>query len=116
MHDLETEEEIETIPELIPEEKTEIKLEHGGYLFLKHNIPFLIIYRNIPRDLGTIRLAKSGASYLITGKENFSYFQNIVEQLTQRMSKRFGSYMFIEIYAGEENSSKFGNRIFLFRM
>lgn len=107
MQDLETNQKIQIIPKLIPGERTELKLENDGYLFLEHDIPFLIIYRNIPKDKGTIRLAKSGASYLITGKENFSYFQDIVEQLTRRMSKRFGSYMFIEIYAGEAESSEF---------
>lgn len=107
MPDTETKEEIEIIPELISGEKTERKLRHDGYLFLEHDIPFLIIYRNIAGDKGTIRLAKSGASYLIVGKDSFSYFQNIVEQLTQRMSKRFGSFMFIEIYTGKEDSSDF---------
>lgn len=107
MQNLQTDEEIQSIPKLISGEKTELKLNHDGYLFLEHDIPFLIIYRNIPHDKGTIRLAKSGASYLITGKENFLYFQNIIEQLTQRMSERFGSYMFIEIYTGEEESSDF---------
>lgn len=107
MQDLETEQKTQIIPELIPGKRTELKLDYDGYLFLEHDIPFLIIYRNIPHDKGTIRLAKSGASYLITGKENFTYFQNIVEQLTERMSQRFGSYMFIEIYAGEEENSHF---------
>lgn len=107
MQDIETDQELELIPKLIPGGRTELKLEHNGYLLLEHDIPFLIIYRNIPDDRGTIRLAKSGASFLITGKGDFSYFQEIIDQLTERMSDRFGSYIFIEIYAGEKDSERF---------
>lgn len=88
-------------------ERTLKKLKYGGYLSLEHDIPFLIIYRNIPNDASTIRLAKSGASYLIVGEHNFEYFHNIIKELTDKMSERFGSFLLIEIYSGPTKSTEF---------
>ena len=97
----------EIIGNLKPGERTLKKLDHGGYLFLEHDIPFLIIYRNLPNDSSTIRLAKSGASYLIVGEHNFEYFHDIVKELTDKMSERFGSFILIEIYSGPTESTEF---------
>ncbi len=95
------------IGELTPGERTVRELPNDGYLFLEHDIPFLIIYRNIPNDKATLRLARTGASYLIVGKTHFEYFQELVNQLTEKMSARFGAFILMEIYTGEPGSTEF---------
>lgn len=101
-----TEEQV-VIGELLPGKRTIKKLDYNGYLFLEHDVPFLMIYRNIPEDHGTMRLARTGASYLIVGEKNFDYFNNIVKQVTEKMSKRFGAFIIIEIYSGHKESAAF---------
>src|SRR5690625_6757175 len=49
----------EIIGDLKPGKRTIKKLKHNGYLYLEHDVPFLMIYRHIPNDSGTIRLARS---------------------------------------------------------
>lgn len=95
------------LEEMKPGERTVKELSHGGYLFLEHDVPFLMIYRNVPDDKATIRLARTGASYLVVGKDHFEYFREIVKQLTEKMSARFGSFILMEIYCGPENSTEF---------
>ncbi len=95
------------LEEMKPGERTVKELSHGGYLFLEHDVPFLMIYRNIPKDKATIRLARTGASYLVVGKDHFEYFKEIIKQLTEKMSARFGSFILMEIYSGPENSTEF---------
>ena len=72
----------ELIEDLKPGERIVKKPPHGGYLFLEHNVPFLIICRNIPNDKATLRLARTGASYLIVGKDHFDYFQEFANETT----------------------------------
>lgn len=95
------------LDELRPGERTVMELPHGGYLFLEHDVPFLTIYRNIPNDKATIRLARTGASYLVVGKENFNYFKEFIKELTEKMSARFGSFILMEIYSGHADSTEF---------
>lgn len=95
------------IGDLNPGERTVRELPHDGYLFLEHDIPFIIIYRNIPNDKATIRLARTGASYIIVGKTQFEYFQELINQLTEKMSARFGAFILMEIYSGEAGSTEF---------
>lgn len=102
----ETEKE-ELIGELLPGGKTVKQLPHNGFLFLEHDVPFLIIYRQVPNDYATLRLAKTGASYLIVGDGNFRYFQEFLNQLTEKMSSRFGSFILMEIYTGIRGSTEF---------
>ena len=95
------------ITELTPGERTVRELPHNGYLFLEHDVPFLLIYRNIPNDKATIRLARTGASYLIVGNTHFEFFKSFVHQLTEKMSLRFGSFIIIEVYSGTPGSTEF---------
>lgn len=97
----------ELIEDLQPGERTVRALPHDGYIFLEHDVPFLIIYRNIPDDKATLRLARTGASYLVVGKDHFEYFREFVNQLTEKMSARFGSFIVMEIYSGPAESKEF---------
>lgn len=98
---------MDVIGDFSPGGRTEMELDYGGYLSLEHDIPFLTIYRKTPNDKNTIRLARSTASYLIVGDDNFDYFYLILKSITEKMSARFGSFIFVEIYSGAANSSEF---------
>ncbi len=82
-------------------------LPHNGYLFLEHDVPFLMIYRQVSNDTVTQRLARTGASYLIIGDGDFHYFKNYVNELTEKMSARFGTFIIIEVYTGHAESTEF---------
>lgn len=87
--------------------RTEKELKYGGYLSLDHDIPFLIIYRSVPNDSHTARLARAGASYLILSEDHFEYFQDLITRLIEKMDKRFRAFIFIEIYTGPRDNSEF---------
>ncbi len=95
------------IGELAPGERTVRELPYNGYLFLEHDVPFLIIYRRTPDDYATLRLARTVASYLIVGETHFEYFREFVNQLTEKMSTRFGGFIMMEIYSGAVGSTEF---------
>lgn len=97
----------EYIKDLKPGERTIKELPYGGYLFLEHDIPFLMVYRQVADDNTTIRLARTGASYLIIGEKHYDYFENFLKELTKKMSAKFGSFIIMEIYNGEEDSNEF---------
>lgn len=87
--------------------KTITKLPYDGFLHLEHDVPFLMIYRKIDEDDTPIRLARTSASFLIIGTENFEYFHQLVNLLTEKMSDKFLSFIVIEIYSGASDSNKF---------
>ncbi|PVW15909.1 flavohemoglobin expression-modulating QEGLA motif protein [Marixanthomonas spongiae] len=93
--------------DLTPGERTVCPLPHDGYLFLEHDVPSLLIYRKKPNDKATLRLARSGASYLIIGEEHFDFFQEFISVLTEKMAAKFGSFILLEIFSGETNSHEF---------
>lgn len=97
----------ELIGELTDGQRTVRTLPHGGFLFLEHEVPFLLIYRKRPNDKETLRLARTGASYIILGESHFEYFREFIKQLTKKMSARFGSFFLMEIYSGAESSTEF---------
>ncbi len=85
----------------------EIELKYGGKLYLDNDRPFLIIYRKSSNDKEMIQLAESTGSYLIIENGNFEYFHSMVKNISKKMSTRFGSFIFIEIYSGPLESSEF---------
>lgn len=97
----------ELIGALADGQRTVKSLPNGGFLFLDHDVPFLLIYRKRPNDKATLRLARTGASYLIIGEDNNEYFREFISQLTARLSAHFGSFFLMEIYSGPEDSSEF---------
>ncbi len=97
----------ELIGELFDGQRTVKNLPHGGFLFLEHDVPFLLIYRKRNNDKATLRLARTGASYIILGEDNFAYFREFISTLTKTMSSRFGSFFLMEIYSGPESSTEF---------
>ena len=95
------------IPQLQEGKKTVKTLPSGGQLFLEHDVPSLLIYRDVENDTATRRLVMSGASYLIIGRENFDYYEKFILDLTAKMSKKFGSFIVLEIYSGKSGSATF---------
>lgn len=87
--------------------KTITPLPYDGYLHLEHDVPFLMIYRKVPDDAATIRLVRTTASFLIVGTENFEYYHEFVNLLTEKMSTKFRSFIVIEIYSGSSDSNEF---------
>jgi uncharacterized protein (TIGR02421 family) len=88
-------------------DRTVCPLPHDGFLFVEHDVPALLVYRKKQKDTGTLRLARSGASYLIIGEENIPFFKELLYKITQLMADRFGSYFIIEVYSGPEASNTF---------
>ncbi|WP_179377151.1 flavohemoglobin expression-modulating QEGLA motif protein [Winogradskyella wichelsiae] len=100
-----------TVKQLIPKlesgAKTVTKLPHGGFLFLEHDVPSLLIYRKKENDSGTDRLIRAGASYLVVGTASFQYYKTFIEDLTTLMSNNFGSFILLEIFTGSTGSETF---------
>jgi uncharacterized protein (TIGR02421 family) len=97
----------ELIPKLKQGERTVTSLPFDGYLFLEHDVPSLLIYRNNPDESATKRLVRGGASYLIIGTEEFDYYKKFIQDLTALMAAKFGSFVMVEIYTGAETSKEF---------
>ena len=88
-------------------QRTVTPLPHGGFLFLEHDVPSLLVYRKKPNDKALLRLARTAASYLIMGEENFEFFQDFLNELIEKMAARFGSFIVLELYQGSLGSSQF---------
>ncbi|WP_234369078.1 flavohemoglobin expression-modulating QEGLA motif protein [Brumimicrobium mesophilum] len=100
--------ETERIIAMIDKEKRTIsELPYGGFLSLEHDVPFLMIYRNIENDEGTLRLARSGGSYLIINDENFHYFYSFLNALSKKMAEKYGAFLMLELFSGPEDSKEF---------
>jgi len=93
------------IPNLNNGQRTVTDLPYGGHLFLEHDVPSLLIYRDVENDEATRRLVMSGASYLIVSNNNIDYYKKFILELTARMAKKFGSFIMLEIYSSEEQGS-----------
>tara|TARA_B100001146_G_scaffold225225_1_gene248222 strand:+ start:17346 stop:19196 length:1851 start_codon:yes stop_codon:yes gene_type:complete len=95
------------IDQITPESRTVCPLPHDGHLFLEHDVPFLLIYRKQANDNATLRLARTGASYLIIGTEQFDFFKQLLHRITERMADRFGSFLLLELFTGAPSSTEF---------
>lgn len=102
-----TSETSELLADLEPGKRTMSDLPYGGFLVLEHDVPALLIYRKKPKDKATMRLARTGASYLIIGDSHFEYFREFIKELTTKMADRFGSFILLELYKGEPASTDF---------
>lgn len=87
--------------------RTQLKLPGNGYLFLEHDVPYLIVYRKKTKDRQTMRLAKTGASYLILGKDNEDDMQAFLQELLDRMAERFRTFLVVELEKGDLGSTEF---------
>jgi len=56
-------------------------LPGGGVLHIEKELPYLIIYREIPNDPETYRMVISESSYLIIGTSDFSGYHKLLFEL-----------------------------------
>lgn len=95
------------VPELKDGQRTVCNLPEGGFLFLEHDVPSLLVYREVENDHATQRLVRGGASFLIVGKKNFKFYEAFIDDLSEKMSQKFGSFIVLEIYSGDASSKNF---------
>lgn len=91
------------------EEPLDCGLPGNGVLHLDPSLPFLWVYRltNFEADNGMLRLLKSGASYIIIGNQEFELYQELLKNISDKLSSKFNSYLLLELYLGSESSSSF---------
>ncbi len=95
------------LQDLQPGGRTVTDLPFGGYLFLEHDVPYLVIYRKKPNDRETLRLARTGASYIIFGNTGHQFYKEFLLVLIKKMAARLGAFLLFEIYAGTAGSREF---------
>ncbi|HET8737466.1 MAG TPA: tyrosine/phenylalanine carboxypeptidase domain-containing protein, partial [Pricia sp.] len=95
------------VTKLTPGGRTVLKLPEGGFLFLEHDVPYLMVYRKRKGDKKTMRLAKTAASYLILGNDTGDGVADFLEELLRIIAQRFGSFLILEIREGRINSTEF---------
>ncbi|MFC1597224.1 flavohemoglobin expression-modulating QEGLA motif protein [Planctomycetota bacterium] len=81
-------------------------LPGNGRLHVDRQLPFLCVYRRPPDsdDLGTERLVKGEASYLIApgSATHSSAVSGLVSQLGKTMLGQFGAFLVVEVWAGPD--------------
>jgi len=82
-------------------------LPGGGVLHIEKELPYLIIYREIPNDPETYRMVISESSYLIIGTSDFSGYHKLLFELSNLLSTKYKSYLLLELYSGDPSSKSF---------
>ncbi len=95
------------LKELHPGGRTVFKFPQGGFLFLEHDVPYLMVYRKRKKDKKTMRLAKTAASYLILGNDTEAGIKRFLGDLLKKMAQRFRSFLILEIQEGAMESTEF---------
>ena len=84
-------------------------LPDGGRLHIDRQLPFLIVYRRPDDrdDVGTARLVKGEASYLIapTHPKHRKQTAALISAIADSMSEVFGGFLIVEIWAGPDGAS-----------
>ena len=87
--------------------RTVKKLPNGSFVYLEHDVPYILVYQRMKKDKRTVRLVKSAASYLIlsTGdkEENISLLKTVLHLLSQK----FRTFLIIQVYEGDLHSTDF---------
>ncbi|BAO54895.1 flavohemoglobin expression-modulating QEGLA motif protein [Nonlabens marinus] len=82
-------------------------LEGNGFIHLEPALPFLFIYRTLPDDAGTRRLAKSGASHLIIGNVDAYDYSSLITQVSEAMTSKHNAFLLVDIYSGNQGITDF---------
>ena len=82
-------------------------IEGKGFIHLEPALPFLLIYRTLPKDTGTKRLVKSGASYLIIGDVSVYDYGKLITQISEAMTSRHNAFLLVDIYSGSKGATDF---------
>ncbi len=90
-----------------PGGRTVLQLPRDGFLFLEHDVPYLMVYRKRRKDKKTMRLAKTTASYLILGDDSEVAIKDFLEELLKLIARRFRSFLVLEIWEGAMDGTEF---------
>jgi uncharacterized protein (TIGR02421 family) len=80
----------------------------GGRVHIDRPLPFVCLYRQPAKaDQGTKRLVFGEASYITaSGSPEFGVqLKDLVLTVVEELSSKFGAFLIVEIWAGEENSA-----------
>jgi uncharacterized protein (TIGR02421 family) len=87
------------------------RLPHWGRLHVDRQLPFLCVYRRPTQrqDAGTDRLLLGEAAYLLaSGKPSFqSELSNLVREIAATLTRKFGSFLIIEIWSARDDDCGF---------
>jgi uncharacterized protein (TIGR02421 family) len=85
------------------------RLPGGGMLNMDRKLPYLFVYRQPPgrADAGTSQLVLGEASYLIASGMEDSEVSALVRALAETGTSEFGSFLVLELWAGDEDSRRF---------
>jgi len=95
------------LDDLKPGGRTSMKLPKGGFLFLEHDVPYIMVYRKQKKDKRTLRLAKTAVSYLILGSESETAIHDFLVELLNKMAQRFRTFLILEIREGAMDTTEF---------
>jgi uncharacterized protein (TIGR02421 family) len=86
-----------------------MRLPGGGAINIDRKLPFLLVYRQPPgrSDRGTAELVIGEASYLLAGDMPHQEVAALVRALADAGTDEFGSFMVMEVWAGEPGSRAF---------
>ena len=80
------------------------ELPGGGRMYIERPLPFLCLYRTRPigQDPGTRKLVLGEASFLIAPGDHtyLEPLRDLVRMLAGTLSKRFGTFLLFEVWAG----------------
>jgi uncharacterized protein (TIGR02421 family) len=85
------------------------RLPGGGALNLDRKLPYLFVYRQSPDqpDEGTAQLVLGEASYLIAAGAADGEVSALVRALAETATAELGSFLIIELWAGDVDSRRF---------
>jgi uncharacterized protein (TIGR02421 family) len=91
------------------DEHVRVRLPGGGVLNIDRKLPYLFVYRQPPsrRDEGTSRLVLGEASYLVALGAAGADVRTVVRALAEAGTAEFGSFLVLEVWAGEADSTRF---------
>ncbi len=97
------------LEELEKKDKIDRNLPGGGFLHISKTLPYLVIHRlkNENQNAQTSRIVINEAFYLIIGTLDFEGYQRLILALGEKLSAKFKSFLFFEIYSGPLSSKKF---------
>lgn len=85
------------------------RLPGGGVLNLDRKLPFLIVYRQPPvrEDEGTRQLVIGEAAYMVADDGGDAELPALVRALAEAGTEELGSFLILELWAGDEGSDEF---------
>lgn len=85
-----------------------LELPGKSFIHLEPNLPFLLVYRiTDQRDLGTKRLVKSAASFLILDNSVDYDYRKLLTEICRAMIKKHKAFLVMDVFSGIKESTTF---------